>query len=275
MRLGAPVESKDPDSWMAAIRKQRYRAAYCPVNAEMDEATVRSYMDLAKKNDIVIAEVGAWSNPLNMDEAERKKAITHCETQLALADRIGAFCCVNIAGSWSGQWDGPHAAHFSREFFDAVVETTRKIIDAVKPTRTFYSLEPLPWCPPDSLESYQELIAAIDRERFAVHFDPVNIVTSPRVFYNSGKMVAEFFRALGPKIKAVHLKDIAIEPKLTVHLQECRPGLGQFDYATFLREADKLDKDLPIMLEHLPTQEDYLAAAAHVRGVAAQVGIGL
>ena len=33
--------------------------------------------------------------------------------------------------------------------------------------------------------------------------------------------------------------------------------------------------DLPVMLEHLPTQEEYAEAAAHLRRVAEQVGVGL
>lgn len=275
MRLGAPVESKDPDSWIAAVQKQGYRAAYCPFDETTPTETGRAYLEAAKRADIVIAEVGAWSNPMDLNEADRNKALAHCQERLALAERIRAKCCVNIAGSHSGKWDGPHPVHFSKDFFDLIVETTRKIIDAVKPTRTFYTLEPLPWCPPDSLESYQALIAAIDRPAFAVHFDPVNIVTSPRTYYNNGAMIRDFLRAMGNKIKAVHAKDIIIRPQLTVHLDECRPGLGELDYRTFLTEMDKLDPDLPIMLEHLPAQEDYLAAAAYVRGIAAEVNVRL
>ena len=33
-----------------------------------------------------------------------------------------------------------------------------QIIDAVKPSRTFYTLEPMPWMYPDSAESYAGLI---------------------------------------------------------------------------------------------------------------------
>ena len=33
----------------------------------------------------------------------------------------------------------------SEEFFDATVENCRKLIDTVKPTRTFFSIEMMPW----------------------------------------------------------------------------------------------------------------------------------
>jgi sugar phosphate isomerase/epimerase len=54
-----------------------------------------------------------------------------------------------------------------------------------------------------------------------------------------------------------------------------RPGLGSLDYAAFLREAARLDADLPVMLEHLPDAGDYQAAATHLRSVASNVGVTL
>jgi len=73
-------------------------------------------------------------------------------------------------------------------------------------------------------------------------------------------------------IKSIHAKDIRIMPELTVHLEERRPGLGELDYVTFLQEASKL-KDLPFMLEHLKTQDDYRLAAEQVRQTGKKAGI--
>lgn len=64
----------------------------------------------------------------------------------------------------------------------------------------------------------------------------------------------------------------AILPKLTVHLEERRPGLGSVDYVVFLQETSKL-KDIPFMLEHLEKQEDYKLAADYVREVGEKEGI--
>jgi hypothetical protein len=62
---------------------------------------------------------------------------------------------VNIAGARGEKWDGPYADNFSQDIFDLIVETVRGIIDAVKPTRTFYTLEPMPYIFPDSADGYQ------------------------------------------------------------------------------------------------------------------------
>ena len=80
---------------------------------------------------------------------------------------------------------------------------------------------------------------------------------------------------LGPYIKSVHFKDIALQPKAMVHLDEVRLGLGGLDYATLLRELNQLDRDLPVMLEHLSSPQEYALAAAHVRAVASTAQIAL
>ena len=274
LRLGGPVPAKDPDAWIAQLKARGYRAAYCPVDADADDSTIAAYRRAADRNDIVIAEVGAWSNPISPNEAQAKQAIDTCIRQLALADRIGANCCVNIAGSRNPeQWAGPHRDNLTKETFDLVVDVTRRIIDAVKPTRTFFTLECMPWSFPDSVESYVRLLEAIDRKAFAVHLDPVNIVISPRIYFFNGRMIREAFDKLGPHIRSCHGKDILLDEKIyTPHLSECRPGTGQLDYAEFLRQLARRP-NIPLMLEHLPNQQEYKLAADHIRSVAAGLGL--
>ena len=275
MRLGGPVfaDSSTPERWIAGLKKHGYTAAYCPVGEHVSDEEVRAYADAAKAANIVIAEVGAWSNPISPDEPTRRAAVGYCESRLALADRIGARCCVNIAGARGEQWDGPHPDNLTEETFDLIVEVTRGIIDAVKPTRTFFTLETMPWVFPDSPESYARLIRAMDRKQFAVHLDPVNLVSSPQRFFRNADLIRECFAKLGPHIKSCHAKDIALSTKLTVHLDEIRPGLGGLDYRVFLTELNKLDPDTPLMIEHLPNEEEYALAAEHIRAVGAEINV--
>ena len=274
MRLGAQVfgDFSDPESWIAALKRHVYTAAYCPVKHVHDDDSIRAYADAAAKADIVIAEVGAWSNPMSPDDDQRRKALALCQERLALADKIGARCCVNIAGSRGHEWAGHHPHNLSEETFELIVEVTRSIIDAVKPTRTFYTLEMMPWVFPDSPDSYVRLLEAIERPQLAVHLDPVNIVSSPQRYYNNAALMRECFAKLGPQIKSCHAKDIALSQKLTVHLDEVRPGLGGLDYGVYLQELDKLDPDVPLMIEHLKTEEEFALASEHIRAVAKQVG---
>lgn len=275
MRLGGPVFLKqvDPEHWISALRSSGYRAAYCPVDASASSLEIRAYAEAARTVDIVIAEVGAWSNPLSPDPVESEQAVDLCQKQLALADEIGAECCVNIAGSCGMLWDGPHQNNLTRATFDRIVETVRKIIDAVRPSRTFYTLEAMPWMYPDSPDSYLELIQAIDRDRFAVHLDPVNMICSPQRYFSNGDFLHECFEKLGPFIKSCHAKDILLSDQLTTHLDEVRPGLGYLDYRVLLRDLNCLPAHTPLMLEHLQTEEEYNSSAKYIRSIADGEGI--
>ena len=274
VRLGGTTFEKyeDPAGWVAALKKLGYSAAYCPVGANAGDDVVKAYERAAKDANIIIAEVGAWSNPISPDEKTRKEAREKCRRQLALADRIGARCCVNISGSRSNRWEGPSPDNLTEETFEMIVETTRDIIEDIKPTRTHFTLEMMPWAYPDSVDSYVRLLKAIDRKRFSVHLDPVNLVCSPQRYFRNGALIRECFEKLGPQIKSCHGKDILLDTKLTTHLDEVRPGLGRLDYTTFLRELSKWP-DIPLMLEHLPNAEEYRLAAEYVRSVGKKIGV--
>jgi sugar phosphate isomerase/epimerase len=276
LRMGSPIFEKfdGPDAWVSILKRLGYRAAYCPLGPDEKDDVVNAYAEAAKKADIVIAEVGAWSNPISPNEQMRKQAIKKCREHLQLADRIGASCCVNISGSrHEKQWAGPHKDNLTKETFEMVVETTRAIIDDVKPTRTYFTLEAMPWSYPDSPDSYVRLIKAVNRKRFAAHLDPVNFVCSPQLYFRNAQLIRESFDKLGPHIKSCHAKDIILQEDIyTPHLDEVRPGLGRLDYAAFLTELSRFP-DTPLMLEHLSNAEEYRAAAEHIRSVAKSIGL--
>jgi sugar phosphate isomerase/epimerase len=278
VRLGGPVFEKysSPEGWVMALRKLGYRAAYCPVSVGADSSSISAYKTAAAKNDIVIAEVGAWSNPISPNADEAKKAVQKCIDSLVLADQIGASCCVNISGSRNPKnWAGPHQDNLTDATFDLIEETTRKIIDAVKPKNTYFTLECMPWAYPDSVDSYLRLIKAIDREPFAVHLDPVNMVVSPQIYYRNGDLIRDSFRKLGPHIRSCHAKDISLrEDNYIPQLDEIIAGKGNLDYRAFLTELAKL-KDVPLMMEHLNSAEEYAQAATYIRSVGKAVNIDL
>jgi sugar phosphate isomerase/epimerase len=274
--LGGPVFEKynSPEEWVASLKKLGYSAAYCPVSTGAETELIKAYQSAAAKNDIVIAEVGAWSNPISPDQETAKKAIQKCIDSLALADEIGANCCVNVSGSRNPkQWAGPHKDNLTDSTFDLIVETTRKIIDAVKPKHTYFTLECMPWAYPDSVDSYLKLIKAIDRKQFGVHLDPMNLISSPQIYYRNGEMIRDCFRKFGPQIRSCHAKDITLrEDNYMPQLDEIVAGKGNLDYSVFLTELSRL-KDVPLMMEHLNTAEEYAQAAAYIRSVGKMVNV--
>ena len=264
MRFGAPVfdEYKNAEEWALVHKKYGYNAAYCPIGADRLDLK-DEYITAAEKHDIIIAEVGAWSNPMSLNPDERKKAIENCKTQLHLADEIGAKCCVNIAGNLGERWDGHSPENFTQKAFDLIVETTRDIIDSVNPKRTFYTLEMMPWMYPCDEDSYLDLIQAIDRKQFAVHLDVVNTINSPVKYYDTPGVIKNCFAKLGKYIKSIHIKDMIMSQEMTTHLTEIIVGKGNFCHKTLVEEVKKCDENIPMMLEHLSSKEEYIEAGEY------------
>ncbi|HPA17327.1 MAG TPA: sugar phosphate isomerase/epimerase [Verrucomicrobiae bacterium] len=276
LRLGAPTFAKtqDPEELARAHVALGYRAAYCPKVDITETDRIRAIRDAFTKNDIIISEVGRWLNLLDADPAKRKENLEKVTSGLALADEIGALCCVDIAGSFNEKiWYGPDPRNLTQAFFDATVENARKIIDAVKPKRAKLCYEMMGWSLPDSPDSYLRMLKAVDRPAFGVHLDPCNLINSPERFYKNADLLRECFEKLGPHIVSCHAKDLSWEVEMNVHFVEVGPGLGQVDYAAYLKGLASLPHRPPLMIEHLKTAEDYAAAAKYIRGVGEKIGL--
>jgi sugar phosphate isomerase/epimerase len=275
MRLGASLEisSDDPEEIACAYAVARYGAAVCPPLTLEQGERIRAVREAFHRHDVVLAEVGVWNNMLHPDPDRREANVEANIHALAVADEVGALCCVNIAGSFHpALWDAPHPRNLTEEAVELTVQNVRRIVDAVKPKRAQYALETMPWMIPDSADCYLRLIHAVDRPMFGVHLDPVNLINCPSRYHDNAGFLRECFAKLGPWIVSCHGKDTLLRAQLTVHLDEVRPGLGMLDYKVFLQELSQLPGDVPLILEHLQPEE-YPAARDYIIGVATQAGL--
>lgn len=276
IRLGAPVfdAPKDPEGLALAHKKLGYRAAYCPGVSLDDNDRIRATGEAFAKHDVVIAEVGRWCNLLEADAAKRAENLKRVTEGLALADEIGARCCVDIAGSFNPKvWFGPHPKNFSQEFFDATVENARKIIDAVKPKRAKFCFEMMGWALPDGPDSYLRLLEAVERGAFGVHLDPCNAINSPERCYRNAALLDECFDKLGPHIVSCHAKDVAWEVEMQIHFREVTLGEGELDYTTYLKRLAALPADVPLMIEHMKGAEEYDKSREYLFGLGGKIGV--
>jgi sugar phosphate isomerase/epimerase len=277
IRLGGPIflKSDDPVALAREHRRLGYSAAYCPEIATIADSKLLNEISRAfAAENVLIAEVGAWKNLLDPDPVKRRENLDFVTQRCALADAVGALCCVDIAGSYNpSSWFGPDPKNLSREFFDATVENCRHILDAVKPTRTRFTIEMMGWNLPDGPDAYLELIRAVDRKAFAVHLDVCNGINCPQRFYHNAEFIRECFRKLGPSIISCHAKDLRWDIEMNVHFEEVVPGRGQLDYGAYLGELAQLRRDVPLMLEHLKTPEEYDEGRLHIRKVGDGMGL--
>jgi sugar phosphate isomerase/epimerase len=272
------ANAEDPVALARAHKKKGFTAAYAPKVDLKDGAKIRAIRDAFQKEDVMIAEVGFWDNLVDLDSVSRKGNRQCMVEALALAEELGARCAIDILGSYChGNGNSRHSAeNFSAAAFDEAVEMARYFIDTVKPKTAFFVFEIFPFNVVDSPAEIGRLVRAVDRRQFGVHLDLVNLINSPRAYWSSGEIMRESVRLFGDRIVAAHAKDIKLkEPAISVILEEVVAGEGNLDIATFLRELDGLPLEVPLLMEHLATEDEYDVAAAHYRKIAAQEGISI
>ena len=273
-------EADDPELLAQECKRLGYRAAYCPPTKPGDAVRIKAIRDAFSKVNIVIAEMGAWRNIMTPDLVARKANLDYVTGQMAVADEVGARCCVDITGSFdAATLSGPHPKNYSQEFIDGTIENCRKIIDAVKPKRSKFAIEMKGCNFPEGPDSYLRLINAVDRESFGVHIDICNIVNNPARFYDNTALIKETFSKLGKWVCSCHAKDLLWVPQVNLNFEEVVPGRGGIktanipgiDYAAYIQQVVKVGA--PLMLEHLKSAEEYLEGANYIRKVASSMNI--
>lgn len=278
MRLGGYVFYKgtNPEEYALAHVKKGFGAAVCPDWITLENpALLQEFKNAMKKHDVKIAEVGAWCNPMHPDRQEAETKIRYMIQRLRLAEELEATTCVNILGTkCTENWFGPHKSGYSEAYFEEAVEVSRRIIDTVKPVHTKLSFEMMPYCFLDSPQEYLRFLKAVDRKEAGVHLDICNTMNNPRRLYANGEFIKETFALLKDYIVTMHMKDIRLKiDETTAMFEEVIPGEGDMDYLVLMDEIAKLSQEMPAMLEHLHTEEEYDKASAAVIGFAKEVGM--
>ncbi len=267
MLLGtsSPLAHDTPQEWADNQRKLGCGAVVFPVQSNEPEERIIAYKEAAEKAGLVIAEVGVWRNALSPDPDERKKNTDYCVQQLRLADFLGARCCVNVAGAFGERWDGPYRENFTEEARKETIRMVREIIDRANVKHTYFTLEPMPWMIPTGPKDYTRLLEEVERDRFAVHIDIINMTNSAERYFHPEELVDECVEIFGSKIRSCHLKDIHLNGAYTLQLEECPPGRGEFPLKYYAKKMNEIDPDMPMILEHLNTDEEYLTYMGYLK----------
>lgn len=268
MRLGVSTDlgAKSATEWIEANKDLGLGAVVFPLNAQAENSKIDEYAKAAKEADIVIAEVGIWRNAIDADEKQAKENMQYSIDQLALADRIGARCCVNVVGAYSGsRWDGGVRDNFSKEAWNKSVKMIQTIIDEVKPQNTYLSIEPMPWMIPTCPEEYLRLIEDVARDRFAVHMDIINMINCPERYFFPEEFLDRTFDLLKGKIRSCHLKDVNLLNDFTFQLRECACGEGTFPIEKYAELASRENPDMPMIIEHLSGDSAYRESVQYVK----------
>ena len=264
--ISSSLAHTSPEGWAAKHKALGLKTVIFPLDYMAGQEKIMAYKKAADDAGLTIAEVGVWRNTLAADPAERAHWIDYAVNQLKMADMIGARCCVNVVGTPYGpRWDGGYRENFSEEAWTMAVKMIQEIIDRAQPCRTKFSIESMPWMLPSSPDEYLRLIKEVNRPAFGAHLDVVNMITSPDRYFFNDRFLQECFSKLKGKICSCHLKDINLKEEYTFQLQECACGKGTLDLELYAKLATAEDPQMPMIIEHLNTDEEYIQSVSYVR----------
>jgi len=266
MRLGMNCElpNASVEEWLEERLATGCRAVNFPLDYRADLNLVDSYVKACRENDIVIAEVGAWSNPLAKDPKEREFSMNRCIESLKFADYVGANCCVNCGGSASQIWCGYDEENYTEAHYQRTVDWVSEVIDKAAPKHTKFALEPMPWIYPMGPDDYLRLLNDIGPAHFGVHLDMCNWLNDIHRFAHQRAFMDEVFEKLKGKFICYHLKDLKLLPGVTVRFEEVAAGEGTLDIDYYMQKISEDDPEVPVLIEHLHGKEEYLNSMRYI-----------
>lgn len=267
MKLGLATSFSilDAKKWGKELSSLGCGSVVFPLDYTSSETEINDFYEQARLNNLTIAEVGAWCNPISPSKKEREASIKRCIGQLSLADKIKANCCVNVSGALGEIWDNPYEANLTSEAWNLNVKAIQHIIDSVNPQHTYYTLEPMPWMIPLNPSQYLKLIKDVNRKHFAVHMDVINWITSVEKYFFNEKFMDEIFNTLGDNIKSCHIKDVNLKSDFTLHLEETECGKGNINLEKYAELANSVSVNMPMIIEHLDNDISYRKSLKYVQ----------
>jgi sugar phosphate isomerase/epimerase len=215
---------------------------------------------------------GYWQCLIHPDEVQRREAVRTLQAALRVASWLGARGIDTGPGSMSprGPWF-PHPDNWAPWAREQLVKSLKECAPVAEECGVLLSLEGHQLVTLDTAETMRAVLDEVDSPRVKCDFDPVNWITLRTVF-ETGPAIAAMVATLGPQIVSAHAKDVAIEDRLVVHIDNIAAGTGILDYPTFLRLIEDLDPSYPVIVEAAAIEE-LPAVSAFLHRTAQEYGI--
>jgi sugar phosphate isomerase/epimerase len=198
---------------------------------------------------------GYWQNLVTPDESRRKESVKTLQAALRLAGWMGARGIDTGPGSMhpDGPWF-PHPDNWTLTSRNQLVKSLKEAAPVAEEYGVYLSLEGHQLVVLESAEVTRDILAEVNSPWVRSDYDSANWITRETVF-NTSAAVNHHFDVLGNYIVSCHAKDIWIENRLALHLQDGCPGKGLMDFRTLFTRMEALNPEYPVISEGNATDE--------------------
>ena len=210
---------------------------------------------LADENLRLYQVTGYWQNLVTPDESARKESVRTVQAALQLAGWLGARGIDTGPGSINpdGPWF-PHPDNWTETSRKQLVKSLKECAQAAEDAGVFLSVEGHQLVTLESAEVTAEILDQVNSPWVRSDYDSANWITRETVF-KTAEAVCQHIEVLKKHIVSCHAKDIWIENRLALHLQDGCPGKGNMDFHNLFRCIEALSPDFPVIVEGATTEE--------------------
>jgi sugar phosphate isomerase/epimerase len=215
---------------------------------------LRTLAGALKDLKLSVASFGTYFNLFNPDDTGFMRSSQ--ATMKLVAAHAELFDCkqfVTWSASYSRQFGGSDPRNHTPEAVERLHRAIREVLlPVIEPIGGRVAFEPFFVHVVGTLALAQQVLAPFPADRIGLLLDPPNLI-SPDLYPNRQEEMLRQFRELGDRIQLAHFKDMKLNPSGR-RVDYPGPGGGEMNYPLLIAEIRKLNRPLPCIIEHIPTQ---------------------
>jgi len=230
----------------------------------------------------MVQAIGHRPPLIHPDDSVRRQGVKVLREAIRIAAALGSLSCHTGPGSmaqvgadgsaWGGAWD-PHGDNWNPICREQLVRSLREVASAAEDHGVVLGMEGHVLVTLNSAEMMRGVLDEVGSPAIRCDLDPVNWLTLDTVFRN-GAAIDRMCDVLGPRIFNAHAKDVVVQKRLVIHIDECPAGQGILDYDRFMRHVEALGPERYLIVEHAEVEE-FPAVKAFLDRKAAELGIAV
>ena len=211
----------------------------------------------------MVQAIGHRPPLIHPDETIRRRGVKTLREAIRIAAALGSLSCHTGPGSlaqigahysdWGGAWD-PHGDNWEPVCREQLVKSLKEVAPAAEDAGVILGMEGHILVTLDSAETMREVLDEVNSPAVRCDLDPVNWLSLHTVF-RSGAAIDHMVDILGSRIFNAHAKDVVVEKRLTLHIDEVPAGQGIIDWERFLWRVETLGPERFLVVEHAAVEE--------------------
>jgi len=274
-----PSDGQSLADQVRAIREMGYTACESGIPRyrespwlKITDSELKELNAALKQYDVDFYGLHTTGSNIQANLKEREQCIRYTIKGCEAAERVGVRNLTTHVGSVDSTPYYVHPDNWTMETWKLGMDVFRRILRETSGMKVCLGIEATNMTIMNNPRAHLRMIEELGDPRIKVVLDPVNM-TNLQWYYRNTELIEECFDLLSDHIIYAHAKDNYIDKKMSIYLTEVAPGKGVIDYETFLVRLSRFKTPCPLMIEHLPSEEEYAFAKKYIEDTAKKVGV--